>query len=207
MLTPSNVKGMTQATLALKLRADLNGYTHKHDLTSFFTHFPPMVYMGQFFLRAPVNGVRPLSNIGRLVSEQHAAEYFNHIISLFDKFKTRLGKVSKVRGYWTAERSDKLLPIGPWQAKPDLIFAPVENGLKLPSSHLSWPSVLMVAEKTRTRGNTEILDSTTATKGFLMLYSQGDRNWAPTIAFNSLNFFIHLFNCNGKVSFGPMSYK
>ncbi|KAG6863647.1 hypothetical protein C0991_004381, partial [Blastosporella zonata] len=223
---PSNVKSITQETLAFKLRADLDGHTHKNNLTSFFTHFPPIVdgiliddfvtHMGHFFLRRPhtdVDGVHGLFNIGALISEQHAAEYFNHIISLFDEYKTKQGMTnnvvqgSKVRGYWTAERSDKLLPIGPWQAKPDLIFAPVENGLQLPSSHLTWPSVLMVAEKTRTKGNTQILDSITATKGFLMLYSQGDRNWAPTIAFNSLDFFIHLFDCNGKVSFGPMSYK
>ncbi|KAG6854071.1 hypothetical protein C0991_010818 [Blastosporella zonata] len=72
--------------------------------------------------------------MGRLAGEQLTADYLNHIVSLFHQHMCTVSPhtVQEPLYYWTGAKAEKFLRVGPWDAKPDILLAPVHNGLKCP---------------------------------------------------------------------------
>ncbi|KAG6877554.1 hypothetical protein C0992_009706 [Termitomyces sp. T32_za158] len=203
---PADLTHATQDALALMLKADLG--KHSANLTADTYRSDRIVRncsIDQFMKAEGENFLKDgaLPNLGKLYSETHLADYFNHIVALFFSYMT--DKVPP-RGYWTAEKGNKLLRVGSWGAKPDIMLVPVQNGFKVPLDLVMWPVVYAVAETTPTTHPTRRLSNTSASKAFLMMYTQGDRSHVPTLTMNGRDCSIHVFDRAGRVSIN-LDYK
>ncbi|KAG6813743.1 hypothetical protein H0H92_007695 [Tricholoma furcatifolium] len=153
---PGDTTKMEQPPLYLKLNMGLQKQSQRINAKYFLKghYFPPYIAefsvetfvqeYGKYFLTES-NAANSLPRMGLLASEEHAAEYLNHIVSLFYRFMTETARsanrVIEPKSYWTGSRADKLLRVGPssWDAKPDILLAPVQDRLKLPSHQIAWP--------------------------------------------------------------------
>ncbi|KAG6809264.1 hypothetical protein H0H92_000963 [Tricholoma furcatifolium] len=215
---PGDATKMNQPSLHLKLNADLRQQSQTVNAKHFKAqgYFPPVIKghcvttfikdYGRYFLDEKGR----LPRMGLLAGEEQTADYLNHIVSLFYRFmkKTAHSKTCLIepKSYWTGSRADKLLRVGPWDAKPDILLVPVQEKFKLPIHQLAWPWVGGVGEISTSEKDTPSLQNSAATRAFLMLYTQGNRYRATTIAMNAQSFAVHIFDRSGKVTFAPMSY-
>ncbi|KAG6825303.1 hypothetical protein H0H92_004107, partial [Tricholoma furcatifolium] len=212
---------VTQPSLFIKLKADLQ----KHSVvlsTSLFLnvdYFPPIVEgfsvskfisaYGMYFLTP--RGSLPL--MGLIAGETYAAEFLNNIIWLFYRYVVDMVTSGDApcavepKYLWTGDMANRLLRVGPYKARPDLLLAPVQNQCRLLLDKIAWPWVSGIGEMTTSKGNTVSLEKSAASRAFLMLYTQGDRYRSATIAMNSTDFRVHVFDRSGRVTFGPMSYR
>ncbi|KAG6901325.1 hypothetical protein C0995_013583 [Termitomyces sp. Mi166 len=156
----------------------------------------------------PTNG-RCMPPLGLMKGEEEVAEYLNDIVITFNRYRRRRTQRNhrELIGYWSAGRYNKILPIGPYQAKPNVILVPVQDGRQVPVDKLAWPDVLCVGEKTRTKCNTCSIRDTSVARAYLMLYMQGDRDNVTTFAMNGQSFFVYIADRECVISIGPMFYE
>ncbi|KAG6819616.1 hypothetical protein H0H93_010244 [Arthromyces matolae] len=145
------------------------------------------------------------------MNEDTAAKYLNDIICAFQEFSVKnpprfQAEPIEPIGYWSAELHNKTIDEGPYRSKPDLMLLPVQNGYKLPIQSLIWPDIMSVGELTSSTGNTRKLQDTTTARSFLILYTQGDRDFATTFSINSKGFTFKFIDRQGAVTYGPMFY-
>ncbi|KAG6854146.1 hypothetical protein C0991_010057 [Blastosporella zonata] len=221
--------------LKLKIKADLSHVTTSFPPCNFWKVFAPshtfsdvamQTFMGSIdHLLAPVSELQ-LRTAGKqipnetkhercmlpvgLMNEETAALYLNDIVIAF-YHKLRNSNIgnrppSPPIGYWSGEKHNKLLGVGPFRSKPDLMLLPLQDGYKIPADAVVWPDVLSVGEMTSSDNNTPSLMNQTTSKSFLMLFTQGDRGHVISFLVNAIGFSVKIFDREGIIEFGPMYY-
>ncbi|KAG6913861.1 hypothetical protein DXG01_003798 [Tephrocybe rancida] len=101
---------------------------------------------------------------------------------------------------WSLGKHNKLLGMGPWHAKPDLILIPLHNGYRILDEYIFWPDIFAVGEATVSSGWTNRMEETVNIKGFLMMFCQ------VILSMYKDTRYIHILDRQGKVTLGPFKY-
>ncbi|KAG6852175.1 hypothetical protein C0991_002390 [Blastosporella zonata] len=145
-------------------------------------------------------------NVGLLQNEQHVAEFLNEIVTRFHYFDHKNGPPTPL-GYWSHAKSTTPIHAGRTKGKPDLILLPVYDKSKLQHIHARWADVMAVGELTSTRDYNKDHKNTSASRAYHLLYTQGDRDYVTTFTMNRLHFHVQVYDREGLIEIGPMSYQ
>ncbi|KAG6905299.1 hypothetical protein DXG01_003591 [Tephrocybe rancida] len=198
--------------LHLRIKADLHSIPNNSD-HYFDSLFPlegfPLAEYKKFMLSKGRGLCTPdcrVLAVGSLDGEFCIAKYLNKIVTSVAEFQHAQNPYHTPLRCWSPGKHNKLLGMGPWRAKPDLVLIPLCNGYRILDEHIFWPDILAVGEATVSSGQTDRMEETVNIKGFLMMFCQGDRVYAVILSMYKDTWYIHILDRQGKVPLGPFKY-